>query len=69
VGSDRILTGCAMGGTRFNTRTDIPKIIELYQAGLYKLDELITGHYQLEQINEAMASVESGEALRNVILF
>ena len=69
VGSDRILTGCAMGGTRFNTRVDIPKIIELYQAGMYKLDELITGHYKLEQINEAIESVEKGEALRNVITF
>ena len=69
VGSERILTGCAMGGTRFNTRVDIPKIIELYQAGIYKLDELITGHYALEQINEAIESVEKGKALRNVILF
>ena len=69
VGSDRMLTGCAMGGTRFNTRIDIPKIIELYQAGIYKLDELISGHYTLEQINEAIESVEKGEALRNVIMF
>ena len=69
VGSDRMLTGCAMGGTRFNTRIDIPKIIELYQAGIYKLDELISGYYTLEQINEAIESVEKGEALRNVIMF
>ena len=69
VGSDRMLTGCAMGGTRFNTRVDIPKIIELYQSGIYKLDELISGHYTLEQINEAIAAVEKGEALRNVIMF
>lgn len=69
VGSDRMLTGCAMGGTRFNTRVDIPKIIELYQAGIYKLDELISGHYTLKQINEAIESVEKGEALRNVIMF
>jgi S-(hydroxymethyl)glutathione dehydrogenase/alcohol dehydrogenase len=69
VGSDRILTGCAMGGTRFNTRIDIPKIIDLYQAGIYKLDELISGRYTLEQINEAIESVEKGAALRNVIMF
>jgi S-(hydroxymethyl)glutathione dehydrogenase / alcohol dehydrogenase len=69
VGSDRLLTGCAMGGTRFNTRIDIPKIIELYQAGIYKLDELIAGHYTLEQINEAIEAVENGGALRNVITY
>jgi len=69
VGSDRILTGCAMGGIRLSTRIDIPNIIRLYQAGIYKLDELITGRYTLEQINEAIESVEKGEALRNVIIY
>jgi len=69
VGSDRFLTGTAVGGTRFNARIDIPRIIELYQAGIYKLDELITARYKLEQINEAMAAVENGTALRNVMMF
>ena len=35
--------------------------------GQLKLDELITARYPLEQINEAIAAVERGEALRNVI--
>ncbi len=69
VGSGRMLTGCAMGGIHFNTRIDIPKIIQLYQAGIYKLDELISGRYYLDQINDAIESVEKGEALRNVIIF
>jgi S-(hydroxymethyl)glutathione dehydrogenase/alcohol dehydrogenase len=69
VGSERILTGCAMGGTRFNTRVDIPKIIELYQAGIYKLDELISSRWTLDQINEAIDSVEKGKELRTVIMF
>jgi S-(hydroxymethyl)glutathione dehydrogenase / alcohol dehydrogenase len=69
VGSERILTGCAMGGTRFNVRVDIPKIIELYQAGIYKLGELISSHWKLEQINEAIESVEKGQELRTVIMF
>jgi Zn-dependent alcohol dehydrogenase len=69
VGSGRTLTGCAMGGIRFNTRIDIPRIIELYQAGIYKLDDLISGRYSLEQINEAIESVEKGKALRNVIMY
>ena len=41
----------------------------LLLKGRLKLDELITGRYPLEQINEAMESVERGEALRNVIVF
>jgi Zn-dependent alcohol dehydrogenase len=63
----RMITGCAMGASRI--RVDIPRLIELYQAGRLKLDELITRKYQLEQINEAIEDAEKGEALRNVILF
>lgn len=48
---------------------DIPRLVTLYQAGRLKLDELISGRYPLEKINEAIENVESGEALRNVIMF
>ena len=67
ITSERTLTGGFMGST--NLRVDIPRLIELYQAGHLKLDELITGRYPIERINEAMASTEKGEALRNVIVF
>jgi Zn-dependent alcohol dehydrogenase len=43
--------------------------VGLYQQGRLKLDELISRRYPLEQINEALASVETGEVLRNVIVF
>jgi len=48
---------------------DLPKLIGLYQQGRLKLAELITARYPLEQINEAIAIVKRGEALRNVIVF
>jgi Zn-dependent alcohol dehydrogenase len=48
---------------------DLPHLIELYKAKRIKLDEMITGRYPLEQINEAIDSVLRGEALRNVIVF
>jgi S-(hydroxymethyl)glutathione dehydrogenase/alcohol dehydrogenase len=64
--SQRIL-GSKMGSS--NIQTDIPKLIELYKQGRLKLDELITARYPLEEINEAIASVKRGEALRNVIVF
>jgi len=63
----RMLTGSAMGATR--PRIDIPRLIELYRAGRLKLDELVSGHYSLDEINEAVASMERGEAIRNVIMF
>jgi Zn-dependent alcohol dehydrogenase len=59
--------GSNMGSTRL--RVDIPRLVELYQSGRLKLDELITARYPLEQINEAIEAMERGEALRNVIVF
>ena len=55
-----------MGSTRL--QTTIPVLVDLYEQGRLKLDELITGRYPLDGINEAFESVERGEALRNVIV-
>jgi S-(hydroxymethyl)glutathione dehydrogenase/alcohol dehydrogenase len=62
----RIL-GSKMGSTRLTT--DIPWYVSLYQQERLKLDELISGRYPLEKINEAIADVSQGDALRNVIIF
>ena len=64
---EKTLTACYMGSTCL--KTDIPLLISLYQAGRLKLDELITGRFTLDTINEAISSLVNGEALRNVILF
>jgi S-(hydroxymethyl)glutathione dehydrogenase / alcohol dehydrogenase len=67
IKDERVLTGSFMGTTQL--QTEIPRLVELYQAGILKLDELITGRYPLEKINEAIDEVLVGKALRNVILF
>ncbi len=59
--------GSKMGSTRL--RVDVPKLVALYQDGRFKLDELITKRYPLEEINDAVSAVKRGEALRNVIVF
>ena len=64
--SERTITGGFMGA--INLQVDIPQLVALYQSGRLKLDELITARYPLEKINEAIESVEKGEALRNVIV-
>jgi Zn-dependent alcohol dehydrogenase len=61
------IIGSKMGSARI--RIDVPRIVDLYRQGRLKLDELITGRYRLEEINEAIASVVRGEALRNVVVF
>lgn len=64
--NQRIL-GSKMGTARI--QVDIPYLVSLYRQGRLKLDELISGRYPLAEINEAIASVKRGEALRNVIVF
>ncbi|MGH6891197.1 MAG: Zn-dependent alcohol dehydrogenase [Dongiaceae bacterium] len=61
------LLGSNMGSSRI--RIDVPRIVDLYKQGRLKLDQLITRRYALGEINEAVAAVNRGEALRNVILF
>jgi Zn-dependent alcohol dehydrogenase len=65
--NEKSVTGTFMGS--INLHSDLPAIIAMYEAGRYKLDELVTGRYPLERINEALASSAAGEALRNVIVF
>lgn len=64
---ERRIVGCAMGSTRL--QVDVPRLVALYRDGRLKLDELITARYPLERINEAIAAVERGDVLRNVIVF
>lgn len=61
------LLGSKMGSS--SVKRDIPRLVDLYQRGALRLDELISGRYRLEEINEAIASVKRGEALRNLVVF
>jgi Zn-dependent alcohol dehydrogenase len=61
------LLGCKMGNAR--PEVDIPRLVRLYEQGRLKLGELVSGRYPLQDINEAIASLKRGEALRNVIVF
>ncbi|WP_095588637.1 Zn-dependent alcohol dehydrogenase [Actibacterium ureilyticum] len=61
------LVGSLMGDTVL--ARDIPWMVDLYQQGRLKLDELISGRWRLDQINAAIADTKSGAARRNVIVF
>jgi len=61
------IIGSKMGAS--NIHVDIPHLVNMYKSGKLKLDELITQRYPLEDINEAIAAVKQGQALRNVIVF
>ncbi len=61
------LQGTLMGDAVISR--DIPWMVELYQQGRLKLDELVSGRWSLAQINEAIADTKAGHARRNVIIF
>lgn len=59
--------GSRMGES--DIQRDIPMLLDHYANGRLKLDELVSGTYGLSDINEAIASVNRGEALRHVLVF
>ena len=65
--SGQQIVGSKMGDVVI--KRDIPWMVDLYQQGRLKLDELISGRWTLEQVNEAIADTKSGAAKRNVIVF
>ena len=65
--SSDLIVGSKMGSAQ--VPVDIPQLVGLYRGGRLKLDELVTQRYPLEEINEAVAAVKRGEALRNVVVF
>ena len=64
---DRKIQGTSMGGNRF--RVDMPRLLSLWQQGKLKLDHLISGRLQLDQINEGFARLKSGAPVRQLIDF
>ncbi len=64
---ERRIQGSMMGGVR--NAIDIPRYVDLYMEGRLKLDELISRHRPLEEINEAFDDMKSGGLARSVILF
>ena len=55
------------GGTR--PARDFPLLARLYLDGRLFLDELITRHIALDEINAGFAALKSGEAIRSVVMF
>ena len=48
---------------------DIPMLISMYKNRMLELDQLVSIEIDLEEINQAFKSFETGKSLRNVISF
>ncbi|MEE2662820.1 MAG: Zn-dependent alcohol dehydrogenase [Myxococcota bacterium] len=64
--SEKKLQGSAMGSTRF--RIDMPTYVNLYLQRRLNLDDLVSRHLTLDQINEGFEALHTGEVARSVIL-
>ncbi|MDR1245972.1 MAG: zinc-binding dehydrogenase [Clostridiales Family XIII bacterium] len=58
------VTGCVMGG--ITLRRDIPAYMDMYRKGLIDIDALLTNHFSLDQIKEALEDSLTG-SLKNVV--
>lgn len=67
AGAARSIVGSRMGSSTI--ANDIPHLIDEYRAGRLKLDELVSGEFVLDDINEAIEQTRQGSVLRNVITF
>ena len=52
-----------------NAQHDIPRILDLYNKGQLKLDELITREYALEDVNQGYEDMRNGVNIRGLIRY
>lgn len=64
---EKKIQGSFMGSNRF--RVDMPRFVDFYMQGRLHLDDLVSAHIKLKDVNEAMQQLETGEIARNVIMF
>ena len=64
---ERKMQGSNMGSNRF--RVDMPRFVDFYLQGKLHLDDLISRRIKLEDINEGMEALKTGEVARSVIMF
>jgi NDMA-dependent alcohol dehydrogenase len=65
--TERRVLGCFFGSC--NPVRDVPLLIGLYQRGELQLDQLISRHYQLDEISAGYADLASGRNVRGLIEF
>lgn len=63
----KILKASLYGGS--NLRRDVPRLAAMWRSGHLDLEGLITRRIRFEDLNDAVAALERGEAIRQVVLF
>jgi Zn-dependent alcohol dehydrogenase len=61
------LQGCLYG--MMSPVKDVPRLLNMYEEGQLKLDELVSRTYRLEEINSGYDDMYAGNNIRGVIEF
>ena len=65
---DRRVQGSSMGSNRF--RIDIPRYMKMYEAGVLKVDEMISAHIGLAEVDDALVALDHSDGItRSVAMF
>jgi S-(hydroxymethyl)glutathione dehydrogenase / alcohol dehydrogenase len=65
--AERTIKGCWYGSS--DIQRDVPRLVDLYRDGRLLLDELVSQHIALDDVNDAMAAMRAGELTRSVIVY
>ena len=65
--AEKTIKGCWYGSS--NVQQDVPKLLDLYEKGELKLDELISREISLDEVNDAFEAMKTGEVARSVIVY
>jgi NDMA-dependent alcohol dehydrogenase len=66
-----VMTGKKILGSLYgsaNIRRDVPRLVDLYRAGILKLDELVTERFSLSQAAGAVEYCQQGRGVRGVVV-
>jgi S-(hydroxymethyl)glutathione dehydrogenase/alcohol dehydrogenase len=65
--SSKTLKGCYYGGA--DVRVDFDRLLRLWRAGRLDLEGMISQTIDLEEVNDGIAALSTGEVIRTVIKF
>jgi S-(hydroxymethyl)glutathione dehydrogenase/alcohol dehydrogenase len=64
---EKRIQGSSMGSNRF--RTDMPRLMDFYRRGKLHLDDFVSAHIELKEINEGFKNMKAGKVIRSLIDF
>jgi S-(hydroxymethyl)glutathione dehydrogenase/alcohol dehydrogenase len=65
--SEKTLKGTFLGSARIHE--DVPRLVDLYQAGELELDRLVSRKLPLPELPEALDRLRAGDVVRQVVVF